>query len=169
MALGSTRIALANSRGPQVFPCSLSSEWQTAIDAGGVTVQDAATILNPATEITAATRHIIRRNNHAGTLVKVRMRYVGSVSQSPIVAVFGRSGNDPWEVLYNQSDGTTAALTAAPSTDIREIVGGVTYLFTLTSQDHTFDCNGCDEILVGIQTVVAGGTTASDSIQVKII
>ncbi len=165
MSLGSTRNLQVDSRGAQVFPCSLSSRWADAIDAGGVTVQDAATILDAAASITASTRHVIKRNNHAGTLLKVRLKYVGSVSQSPVVVVFGRSGSDPWEMLANKSGAYTATLTAAPSTDATD----GTYLYSNTGDDQTFDCNGCDEFLIGIQTVVAGGTTASDVIQAKII
>lgn len=165
MALGTERNLLANFRGEQVAPCSLSSNWIDAIDAGGVATQDAASITNPDSEITAVTRHTLSRQNSAGTLLRLRLGYSGTPSADPVLAVFGRSGTDAWERLVNKSGGSSATLTTAASTDVTD----GTLKYTAVGDGQTFDCQGCDELLVGVQTAFAGSATADAIVQAKII
>lgn len=165
MALGTTRKLLINSRGAQVYPCSVSSNWINAIDAGRVATADNASITNPDTQIVNASTHIISRDRHAGTLLKIRLAYTGTPSTDPVLVMFGRSGVDKWERLINKSDSTTSTLTTAVATDVTD----GTLFYTQVTDDHTFDCNGCDELLIGVQTAFNGTVTTTAVVQAKII
>lgn len=170
MALGSSIQSLsAPTRGYQtVAPVSMTSGWQTLIDAGGVTVQDAATITNPTTQITASTRHIFQRKS-AGTNLILRMKYDDGLTTitSPVVKVFGRTGGGAWEVLKSRAAALTATLTATTATDSQD----GTYSYTVVDfSTQAWDCLGCEEILVGIETALAAtGTTSTATIEGKFI
>lgn len=165
MALSTTVGFDVDSIAPAMVPCSLTSRWTVAITAGGPASQDAASITNPTTQITASTRRILKRNKMNGTLVMVRLGYSGTPSTSPIIGVWGRTGTDVWQRLINKSSGTAPALTTAASTDVTD----GTLKYTSASEDHTFDCVGCEEILIGVETAFAGSVTADSIIQAKII
>ena len=45
-----------------------------------------------------------------------------------------------------------------------------TYLYTIPSYADAFDCLGCEEIVIGVQTALAGtGTTSTAILQAKFI
>lgn len=165
MALSSTVGFDVDSIAPVSVPCSLTSRWTTAISAGGPATQDAASITNPTTEITASTRRILKRNRMNGTLVMVRLGYSGTPSTDPIVGVWGRTGTDAWQRLINKSSGTQSTLATVSASDVTD----GTLKYTSASEDHTFDCVGCEEILIGVETAFAGSVTADSIIQMKII
>lgn len=146
-------------------PCSLSSRWINILDAGGVAIQDAATITNPTTQIDSPTSHIAKRNNFHGTLVKVRLAYTGTPSADPVLVVFGRTGSDAWQKLYTKNGDGTVTLTTAVATDVTD----GTYFYTEVTDDHTLDCDGCDEIIIGVQTAFNGTVTNTAVVQVKVI
>lgn len=158
MALGSTRNLPVAFRGDSglVAPVSLSSEWITAIDAGGVATADGS-VTSPAVQITRSVTHILRRQNSAGTLLQIRLGYSASATPAvnPIVEVFGWSGTlgasgNGYQRLYSRSatPAATATLTTAVSTDV--ITG--TLKFTDVDDDQTFDCQGCDNFLISVAT-----------------
>lgn len=150
-----------------VAPCSLTQNWTTAISAGGPAVQDSASITNPTTQITADTRVLLRRGG-VGTSLILRLAYDDGLTSitNPVVKVFGRTGNDVWQALRNKSGSLTTTLTTA-ATDTTD----GTLLYTNPAFDtEAIDCLGCDEILVGVETALAGtGTTSNAVIQAKII
>lgn len=149
-------------------PVSMSAAWQTVIDPGGVTVQDAATITNPDTQITASTRHKLLRGAR-GTSLLLRMRYDDAltVTTAPVVKVFGKSSGDvAWQLLKTRA----AALNATLSVNAADTTDG-TDKFTIADFDTlAWDCLGCDTFLVGIETALAGtGTTSTATIEAKLI
>ena len=151
-------------------PASMKAGWITVISAGGMTVQDNATITNPTTQITSSTRRIIQRRSR-GTHLILRMKYDSTLATitSPVVKVFGRVGpGEAWQLLYSRDTNLVETITADTTNDARDGT------FNYTTPDfaiHAWDCLGCDELLVGIQTVLAGstGSTATALLQAKII
>ena len=139
------------------YPVSGTARWVVAIDSGGADDQDAATITNPTSSITASSRHILNRNFKSGTTLVVRLGYdVGAGSlTNPVIKVFGRSGSDAWQVLRNKSGSLTATITTATSTDVSD----GTYKYTNPDlNDNAWDCQGCDQILIGVETAYAAGS-----------
>jgi hypothetical protein len=170
MALGNTLTLPVNFRGSkdgQVAPCSLSSNWITVIDSAGVATQDASAITNPDTQITRAAVHIIRRENHAGTTLTLRMAYTGTPNAVPSLAVFGRSGSDGWQRLKSKSGANAAVLTHAASSDVTD----GTLKYTEVTDAQRFDCDGCDEFLIGVETAysVSAGSTTGTLVQAKMV
>lgn len=166
MALGTTFVAgnEGDYRAGRVAPCSVVCDWQTAITAGGIATRDAATITNPTTEVINSANRLVDLRLSPGTYIAFRLKYVGSVTTSPIIQIFGRKGTTgTWQRLYNQATPQTASLTitAAPTTDIAD----GTYSYSEVTKDHIVDRMGNDQFLVGTTTAVAGGTTASDVLQ----
>lgn len=172
MALGTAVEGVANPKVNMsaVAPVSLKSAWVVAIDAGGVATQDAATITNPTTQITGSTKHIVARRN-CGTHAILRLQYDSTLTAitSPIVKIFGRVGSaEAWQLLYSRAGNLVETLTVDTTNDARD----GTYSYTTPSfSTHAWDCLGCDEILVGVQTALAGstGSTATAVVQLKFI
>lgn len=171
MALGdSIEVVGSPTRGFEAVTLySMTSAWQTIIDAGGPAVQDAATITNPTTQIVASTAHLFQRRAK-GTNLILRLGYDDALTSitDPIVKVFGRTGStDVWQILKTKSGSITCTLSTAPTTDTTD---GTLRYTTPDSSTTTFDCFGTEEILVGIQTALAGtGTTNNSIIQAKFI
>lgn len=172
MAIGSTIVAAGSPRtGMQaVVPMSASSGWLTIIDAGGMVVQDAATITNPTTQITSSTRHLFRRMG-LGTTLLLRMGYDDGISgaiTSPIVKVFGRSdANQAWDLLTTKSISLTSTITVTQATDVQDGTYGYT---TVSAVTQAWDCLGCSEFLVGVETIFsATGTVNTAFLQGKFI
>lgn len=169
MALGDTIQTNVSPEGTceAVAPVSVTNVWQTIIDAGGPAVQDAATITNPTTEITETTTHIFQRKAK-GTNMLLRLGYDDALTTitNPVVKVFGRTGNDVWQLLKTRGGALTGTLTTA-ATDVTD---GTLLYTTPDWDDTTWDCLGCDEILVGVETALAGtGSTANAIIQAKFV
>lgn len=168
MALGTTidNKAVPNKEGN--INQSMTSGWVTVISAGGPATQDAATITNPDTQITTSTRSIFRRRG-AGTILLLRLGYDDGLTSitNPIVKVFGRTDLNTWMVLKDVAGNLTVTLTTAASTDVAD----GTLLYTAADVASTsIDCLGCEEILIGVQTALAGtGTVSNSIIQVKVL
>lgn len=102
-----------------------------------------------------------------------RLKYDRAVTAptSPVIAVFGRTRLSEtevgsWERLSTLGSASTSTLTV----DVTNDVDDGTWQYTSTSlEDHTFDLNGCNEFLVGIQTAFAGtGTVNTSTIECKL-
>ncbi|WP_196300883.1 hypothetical protein, partial [Streptococcus pneumoniae] len=80
----------------------------------------------------------------------------------PIIKLFGRTDGQAWQPLYTLSGNLTATLTPA-ATDVTD----GTYKYTTPhATDHAWDCDGCDDVLVAIETALAGtGTVTNSKIQ----
>lgn len=148
---------------------SATSSWEIAISAGGIATQDAATITNPSSEI-ASTAIILKRGGK-GTLLVVRLQYDDGLTSitDPVIKAFGRTGSDVWEPLKTRASTPAVTFTVATgaddTTDETE-----TYLYTIPSYADAFDCLGCEEIVIGVQTALAGtGTTSTAILQAKFI
>lgn len=175
MALGTT-IDVSSNYGDTdaqfVAQSGIVSKWFTVIDAGGADDQDAATITDPAAEITAATRKKITtkgRGNH----LALRLVYDDGVSAvtNPSLAVFGRvetaAGTELWERLRTLGNSRTVALAVDTTNDASD--GTLNYT-DVVLEDTVVDLNGCDEILVGVETAFAAtGTVTSAYVQGKIL
>lgn len=151
----------------QVQPCSLSSKWQTVIAAGGPAVQDAASITNPTTQIVNSTTSIFYKGAY-GTNILIRLGYDDGLTSitSPVIRVFGRTGTDAWQALENKASSETITLT----TDSADVTDGTLLYTDVDASSHQVDTLGCEEIIIGIQTALAGtGSTANSIIQVKLI
>lgn len=162
-----TFVAFVPHRAGTVSPQSISSDWQTIIDAGGPAVQDAASITSPDTQITASTRHIFNRAG-VGTNLLLRLAYDDGLTSitSPVVKVFGRTRGGQWMLLKTRGGNLTGTLTTA-ATDVTD--GTLDYT-TPDWDDTAWDCLGCDEILVGVETALAGtGTTSNAVIEGKFV
>lgn len=150
-------------------PSSITTGWISVITAGGPAVQDAATITNPTTQITASTRRIFSRQA-LGTNIMLRLKYDSTLTliTSPIVKVFGRTSTDGWQLLYSKAGNRFETLTVDTTNDARD----GTFSYTTPSfSTHAWDCLGCEEILVGVETALAGstGSTSTATIDIKCI
>jgi len=170
MALGAVRevIGTPHKTFDTVAPVSLTSGWVTVIDAGGMTVQDAATITDPTAEITNSTRHILRRNG-VGTTLLVRMAYDDGITSitNPVIKVFGRTPDQQWQLLKTRAGALNATITTAVATDCSD---GTLNWTTSDYDAQAWDCLGCGEILIGIETALAAtGTTSTAYLEAKFI
>lgn len=169
-AIGTDELA-TKANGTLYAPASTTMAWETAIAAGGVDDQDAATITNPTTQITASTRYLLTlpaNKQGAGTFITVRLAYDDGLTgiTDPVIAVFGRmDASDVWMRLPNRAGGSTCTLTTA-ATDVTD----GTLLYTMPSAEtSTFYRFGCEQFLVGVETPLAGtGTTSNAIVQVKV-
>ncbi len=167
---GSTSLGTTNAT--LVAPISITASWFTAVAATGPNTQDAANITSPTTEITSAVHYQIKTMGRASRAT-FRLKYDRAVTAptSPVIAVFGRTRLSEtevgsWERLSTLGSASTSTLTV----DVTNDVDDGTWQYTSTSlEDHTFDLNGCNEFLVGIQTAFAGtGTVNTSTIECKL-
>lgn len=163
MALGATvPAAVLHNEFQKTLPFSLTSGWQSLIDAGGLIVQDAAIITNAATQITNSTRHVFNRVGQ-GTVLLTTMKYDAglTISTAPVIKVFGRTGSDIWlPVRMRNSSQISASLVNSSTTD------GTDGTFKYTTPDYNlqaWDCIGYEEILVGVETILAGTGTVNNA------
>lgn len=158
--------------GQIVYPCSLSSAWNER-NVNLVDNQDSATITDP-TSLETASR-LFTRTRDMGTIIRARLRYPSGLTTpvSPIVKLFGRkkalTGETAqvFQPLRNKAGDISVTLTIA-ATDIA--IG--TSLYTTPDLDaHSWDCDGFDEFLFGVETPLsaAAGDVTSNAIQVRII
>ena len=159
-----------NATVPQlVAPVSVTSKWTQIIEAGGVASIDAATITNPATQITAATRVLHRRGGAAGTTIRVRLGYDDALSAitNAIVELWGRTAGQAWQRLRNKAGASSATLTTDTTNDATD----GTLKYTDPNQTtHAWDCEGCEEFLVGVTTALAGtGVVTNAVVEAKVV
>jgi len=152
------------SPGQTSIPVSGISQWRTANTA--INVADASTVTNPNTQVTRYTTPIIKRSG--GTTLRVRMGYDQAlvVSQAPVVKVFGRTGADAWQLIKSVRGNVSETLAVA-GTDVTD----GTFDYTTSDQlIHSWDCDGCDELLIVVETPLAGtGTVTTAFLQFKFI
>jgi len=166
MALGSS-VQASWDGGPSrgAFIASIRSAWVTVLDAGTVATADNASITAPTTQVTRAGTHPIYLGTGAGQYVLIRMGYDASltVTTNPVVKVFGRRSGGAWELLPTRGGAVTITLAAA-ATDVSD----GTLKYTTPASSNVVDLLGCDEILVGVETALAGtGATSSAVVQVR--
>lgn len=150
--------------GQTTIPTTVTAQWRTATTA--INVIDAATVTNPETQVTRNTTSIIKRTG--GTTLRVRMAYDASltVSTAPVVKVFGRTGTDAWQLLRSVRGNVSETLAVA-GTDVSD--GAFKYT-TSDQLTHSWDCDGCDQLLIVVETALAGtGTVNTAFIQFKFI
>jgi len=167
MALGSTvsfeQVVAARHIGQQVRPVQIATGWLSFVDAGGVDAADnsGSRIVNPAAQITLSTRKIVQVRG-SGTILRLRMGYsngASAITTPPVVQVFGRrDATDAWQMLNNKAGSESVTLTADPATDITD---GTLKYTRPQLETHSWDLDGCDELLVGIMTALAGQTGGS--------
>ena len=154
-----------------IIPVQLLGRWIVLHDLPNTA--DAATITDPDTEIAGADNRIY--TVHEGTRLKLRLRYDDADTQStdPVVKVFGRFNDgtsaDPWENLVDLCNSLTSALAVVEATDVSDGTNNWTAPHVTS---NTFNLNGCNQVLVGVQTalVLGGGPTyASARIEGKFI
>ena len=150
-------------------PAQIPAIWNTIIDAGGLDSADAGTITDPNTEITDADRHI-GKVGKLGTTLRLRLQYddgVSSITTDAIIKVFGRTGTEPWQILTNRAGNISVTMTITFASDVSD---GTNNWTTVLPNDHAWDLDGCDEILVGVETIL--NTDANDALallQAKVI
>ncbi len=173
MPLGTAVLAPTQAKGAYhklTRPAQLTSRWRTIIDAGGMDNQDAATITDPDAEITESTTHILKVGE-VGTTLRLRLRYddgTSSVTNDAVIKVFGRhSSADPWQNLENRGGAITTTMTIATTTDVSD---GTDNFTAVDATDHAWDLDGCDEVLVGVVTLLnTNGNDALASLEAKVI
>jgi hypothetical protein len=84
------------------------------------------------------------------------------------VKVFGRTGSDAWQLLYSKGGNLVETLTVDTTNDARD---GTFNYTTPSFSTHAWDRLGCEELIVGIQTALAGstGSVATATVQAKFI
>ena len=149
-----------------VRPTQIVVPWVEIIRNGGVETQDNATVIvDPDAQITNSTTSILNVGA-AGTKLRLRLKYddtITTFSTSPIFMAFGRNTIDevaqPWERLINLCGNTLITIDhdkgGSGETTTDWDVTDATDMYTQPHQaDHTFDLDGCDEIIVGVITLI---------------
>lgn len=130
----------------------ITQDWQTLISAGGMDVQDAATIVNPDTEIDTADGRIVLEVRK-GSVAHIRMRYAGTPSQNPIVKLFGRhNANGKWQILTTLAGGKTSVVITNSAGDVTDGTLKATHPDPF---EHAFNLQGCKFIKPGLETAFA--------------
>jgi len=163
-----------------VVPCSVLADWQQVAGSSGdtyLTTADGDPVTDPEA-MTASSRRLLQRDNRMGTFLGVRMKYNTGLTNitSPILKIFGRMRTvtatsetvGPWQILKNRLGDLSVPLTVA-STDVVVSASGPKAT-TPDPMGHYFDCQGCNEFLIAVETAMtATGTITLAALAVKII
>ena len=166
-----------------VAACSIIGDWQQVAGSAGDTYLTTPDVTppTPITEpeaMTLGSRRLLTRDGRMGTLLGLRMTYNTGLTNivSPVVKVFGRvrtltaTGETvgPWQLLKNRLGDLSVPLTVA-STDVIVTASGP----KATTPDpfgHYWDCQGCNEFLVGVEIAMsATGKITKAALEAKII
>jgi hypothetical protein len=145
----------------------MSSDWVWAINAAatgqGIDAVDNASVTNPTTQITRACTRILRALA-GGTNLAIRLSIpsAASITTSCSLAVFGRCGDSgEWQRLRNRNNLSSVTFTLPTS----PVVNGSLKSSEVDNLNHLFDCQGCDQFLIGVETALAlSGGNAYDSV-----
>lgn len=166
-----------------VRPTQIVVPWVKIIDNEGIDVLDGASpIENPDTEITNATTHILQVGK-AGTKLRLRLRYddaITTFTTSPAFEVFGRSTAadgtvGAWQRLVNLCGNTIITIdhdkAGSGESSQTDVTDGTDMYTHPHPANHTFDLDGCDQILVGVVVVInpAAGDKNLVSLWAKVI
>lgn len=151
-------------------PISLTSNWQTIIEAGGVNVADASLITNPATQITRVTTRPFSRKGE-GTTILIKLRYDAGLASptSPIIQLFGKTTTDDYDCVVNRAGSALSTIGMDTVNDILNPAG--TFKSTLINYTTlAYDCGGFDDFLLGIARALSGtGTVNNATILARIV
>lgn len=149
-------------------PCQLASFWQVV--NGDLESQDDSGAPNPYTDSPTSNPSVMLVPN--GTTLRLGIRYTNgqSMTTDPVVQVFGRTVSplgtqDNTETTNQGSVGIWQRLTSksgnidATFLDVSTDVSDGTYEYSASdADDHSFDLDGCNQVLVLVKTA-AGGLT----------
>lgn len=136
----------------QTIPLSCSSPWSSSI-LTDLSVVDAATLVDPTTQITASSRRTIYRRG-AGTYMLLQALYpraAAVLTTNPTLVVFGRTvaadGTvGDWNLLINDAGDSAIDIELDPTNDADD---QATYKRSTVKSAHWLDCQGYDEFIVG--------------------
>lgn len=176
MALGTTGSFAEEQVSTQipeiVRPAQLAAKWDYLISNGGLETADngGSSITNPATQVTNSTTRIMKCAGR-GTILRLRMRYDDGITTStdPVVQVFGRfDDGEAWQKLVNKAATHEVSF---PSTEAADAADGTDKYTDVDPDDHAWDLDGCNEILVGVKTALAasGGDPTLSLLEGKLI
>lgn len=167
-----------------VRPTQIIVPWVEIIRNGGVETQDNASEITEPTgtgaQINNATTSILKVGK-AGTKLRLRLKYddaITTFSTSPVFMVFGRNTINkvaqPWQRLVNLCGNTLVTIDhdkGGSGETVTDVTDGADMYTQPHPADHTFDLDGCDEIIVGVITiiVVAAGDATLVSLWAKVI
>jgi hypothetical protein len=160
MALGANVALEAYTRGQSAIN-AYRGKWTTIISAGGPAVQDNAAIVNPATQIVAATRHLALV--WMGTIIELALGYDDELASitDPVVKLFGRrDSGDRWSLIRNLNGDLSATL----ATDASDVTDGTLKYTTPDPDVARFNIGTYGEVLVGVETALAGTGVVNNSI-----
>jgi hypothetical protein len=159
---------LEQTKAPPVQAGSVTSSWQPIHSLP--TTQDAATVTNPAAQLNTGRSTIMSRSENIGTTILFRLRYPAGATvpfsvTNPTFAVFGRTGSGAWERLRNRAGNLSITIAA----DAADATDGTNDVTTVDHTLHAVDCLGCNEIIVGIETALAGTGVTGAVLESKIV
>lgn len=135
-----------------VLPMSVSAPWSAWVLQDLSTI-DAATITNPETQITAATRRVLGRN-FMGTSLQVQAAYprAATLKTTDLQLVgFGRNivngTAQEWNAIVNDNGDSIITIEFDPTNDADD---GATYKYTTVKSTQWLDCQGYDEFVFGL-------------------
>lgn len=151
-----------NHLGDQTFPSSGAAQWTTAPSSDLTTADNGGSSVTNPSALAAA--RIMVRDATRGTIIRARMKYTGTVTTDAVIVLFGRySSTDYWQPLRNKSGAIEVTMTAASGTDVVDTLDKYT---TPELDDHSWDCDGFDEITYAVKTATDGSTA---SLEMRII
>jgi len=134
------------------LPMSISAPWSAWVLQDLSTI-DAATITNPETQITAATRRTWLRQ-FVGTSLQLQAVYPRAAAlktTDPLALVWGRSIVNgtalPWNLLTNDNGDSQITIEIDPTNDADD---GSTYKYSTVKSTNWIDSQGYDEFIVGL-------------------
>lgn len=170
MPIGDPIVLMPDPILPLVRVTQLPSDWFTIIDAGGMDDTDAS-LVNPA--LIAEEDHHIGKVGGKGTTLRIRLKYDDGDSSvtSPVILVFAKyKTTSQWEYLFNKA-GAAASAGVKITVDTTNDVTDATDKWTFADPDnHAWDLNGCDEVIVLVKTAYAAtGDASLASLEAKVI
>lgn len=148
--------------GQKVATNAIRGRLHTVVKAGGPAIQDAASITRPDTQIIDASR-VISQLDITGTYLSLVLGYDAGLTgiTAPVVKLFGRYNNtDRWELLRNMAEDVNALLRP----DSSDVSDGTLAYTTVDLTRQVWDVGRVNEVVVGVETALAGTGTVSNSI-----
>lgn len=166
-----------------VVPISGTSEWVTAVAAGGLTVSERVTgdvAVKNSFLISHSSRRILTRAIGEGTTLIVRLRYDNSDTVNPsvpplVIRVFGATNSQPFIALVNVNGDASVPIPISPATDSFYDDFSTTPVMAATipnNSAHAWDCQGCNKFLIAVEyaySPAAGGNPSAAYLEAKIV
>lgn len=168
MAL-STSIAVAgrpDNWGYFCYPSQAQYDWLTLVDAPDVAETGDAVVggkvVRPGSIVRAEQRLFLPQNRVSKLLIALKYAAALTISQEPVVRVFGRDSRGQWHLLRDGSGAVELTL-AADTADVVDDAGAFK-----STEPVEVDIEGSYAVLVAVQTELTGSGAAVNTSEIMV-